>query len=481
MYSFRLLFILIASFLFACGSDADKAEPAEPSLVDGKADGATMRDLGGVGFGEEGAQQNEIMAKGFFHSYQLEVAPGAQFKLEVSQKGTSRGFDSTLWLYGPADEDGRFTTDSGQFDDDDGWGLLSRLDEVESETGGTYLVVIGKYAGEGNYRVYAECLNDSCVPEFDPLADVCVFGETYGDIVTTNDAIVVTSKAQITSAADVSGVEADQLVLAVQNAYEEATTVEEALDVVDASEVNLHRLWDVSNGRAYVVFEYGAGGNSYGRVFEAGTTDIAANINDLDLYDCNAFWGPQRRDCASNDDCADGLRCEGRHDGVGSCIDTSFRPSGLGSQCTTGTDCPGSAGMVCAGENLGGGFCVAAWSRRTFDVESNIEIPAGGRLEIPIDVYGLATVSTDVTVSMLATNDDYENLRVTLQNPLGTSGTLFGGDASAREVSLRDEAIRAYPSDEDANGQWLLVIENPDASAPGRLYRFRMTVTSQYD
>lgn len=314
----------------------------------------------------------------------------------------------------------------------------------------------------------------------DPLAGVCVFGSTYRDIIGANDAVVTTSKVRVTSPAEVEGIEAEQLLRAVQVTYD-VDTIQEAFAAVDAGEVNIHRLWDASNGVPYIAFEFGAGDNSYGRVFAAGTDEVAADIIDGDLYGCTAFWGPQRRDCSSNDDCADGLRCEGRHDGTGSCIDTSFAPAGTGSQCTGGTDCPGSAGLVCAGENLGGGFCVAAWSRRAFELDRQRTIPARGRLEIPIDVYGLATVSTDVTVDLVATNDDYENLRISLQNPLGTTGTLFEGDASAREVWLRDEAVLAFPGDEDANGQWLLVIENPEGAVPGLLYDFRMTVTSRYD
>ncbi len=314
----------------------------------------------------------------------------------------------------------------------------------------------------------------------DPLSGVCVFGSNYGDLIGANDAIVVTSKARVTSPSEVSGIEADQLIHAVQVAYEEVTTLDEAFAAVDAGEVNIHRLWDASNGDPYISFEFGAGDNSYGRIFEAGTTTVAANILDLDLYDCTAFWGPQRRDCTSTADCADGLRCEGMRDGVGSCIETSFSPAGTGSQCRTSLDCPGSNGLVCGGENLGGGFCVAAWSRRTFELDRRRTIQLG-RMEIPIDVYGLASVSTDVTVNMLATNEDYANLRISLQNPLGTEGVLFDGDANAREVSLRDQAVLAFPGDEDANGQWLLVIENPDGAVPGLLYRFQMTVTSRYD
>jgi len=78
-----------------------------------------------------------------------------------------------------------------------------------------------------------------------------------------------------------------QLVRAVQVAYEEATTLAEALDIVDPGGVNLIDLRHVATGRVYRAYEYGAGENSYGAIFEGEGLEMVSAITDDYLNECN--------------------------------------------------------------------------------------------------------------------------------------------------------------------------------------------------
>jgi hypothetical protein len=122
----------------------------------------------------------------------------------------------------------------------------------------------------------------------EPAPD-CLFGDTFyalrsGEV----DAVTLSPEAWIRDDAELTDpVEREQLVLAVrQSSHDDVTTVAEALGRVDQHEVR--RIWLTPEGGAptYVVYEYGAGDNSYGAFFEAGELDVVANIHDGDVLDC---------------------------------------------------------------------------------------------------------------------------------------------------------------------------------------------------
>lgn len=474
------LLMVVSLSLVACGEDADSAKPdaPTPNLVAGKADGSSVVMRGEMGFGDDGALQNTIPDPLQFDAYELEMAAGGIATMEISQKGTSRGFDSLLYLYGPRDEDGQYSSGIIARDDDLGWGLLSRIRDFEVAESGTYMLVVGSFEGQGQYRIYAECENGACVLE--PPTGECVFGDSYGDLVNGRaPAVTITSKTQINDVSPLDATQREQLVESLRHAgFNEVETAQDAVDTVDAGEVNILSVWDVSNERSYDVFEYALGDTSVGTVYAAGTTERAAVISDLDFYECQAFRGPARRDCSTNEDCAEGLRCEGRVNGVGSCINTSASPEGNQAQCTSSSEC--SEGLVCAGENFGGGFCNPAWMRRHFQVEPFQAFTEDG-LTIDLDSYGLATAHTDVSLNLFITHDDFSQLRVVLTNPTGTESIVHNQDGTANELYFRHEAVRGFPGDEDANGTWTLRIENLDPTLSGRLYDFGLEVTSRWD
>jgi hypothetical protein len=154
-----------------CGGE-DKGLSTEPVFADGKADvGGSVRDKGVLAFGAENARADQFSSDLEFHGYRLAVGPDAVVSLEVTQLGSSRGLDTTLYVYGPRAAAGGYGTRAIAFDDDDGWGRLSRLRSLALPAPGDYLVVVGTHnaLGRGAYRLLATCQSAACEPRPDPL------------------------------------------------------------------------------------------------------------------------------------------------------------------------------------------------------------------------------------------------------------------------------------------------------------------------
>ena len=122
-------------------------------------------------------------------------------------------------------------------------------------------------------------------PGVDPGA--CLFGEVFSDI-RTNDALLITSETWIRSVDTLADVEAEQLLLAVQqSSHTDVTTPLEALERVDQAEVRRIDFYELASERWFVVYEYGVGGNSYGAFFDQQGTAVIAAIHDGDLLNCS--------------------------------------------------------------------------------------------------------------------------------------------------------------------------------------------------
>lgn len=150
--------------LLAAGC-SDRGDPLFPDLGDGKADVVDRVELKGALAWEvpvDGAMTEDLE----FHGYTLMARPGAVATVEVTQAGSSRSMDSSLFVYGPRSESGGFGSEAIAFDDDSGWGRLSRLRDLELAEGGTYLVVVGTHdgRGRGRYRLKASCPAGDCAP-----------------------------------------------------------------------------------------------------------------------------------------------------------------------------------------------------------------------------------------------------------------------------------------------------------------------------
>jgi len=115
-----------------------------------------------------------------------------------------------------------------------------------------------------------------------------VFGARYRDVFGTEVPLVVRWQRQLRAGAVLDGVEASQIIRAVrETAYSEVASVAEAFAAVDEGVANQAALWDASNRREYVVYEVGAGDNSFGAFFAAGSVEPAARIVDGDITDCS--------------------------------------------------------------------------------------------------------------------------------------------------------------------------------------------------
>ncbi len=316
----------------------------------------------------------------------------------------------------------------------------------------------------------------------------CAFGLRYRDI-GRNGATVIVARRVLDPASSTNATQRAQLVAAVQVAYSSVATVSQALAAVDENIVNQVELWDASNRRAYTAYEYGAGDNSYGAIFEHGTTNVASLINDGDLYECTALWGDEMRPCERSVDCAEGLTCFGSSADVptGRCLDLDAEEDPAeGSSCVVESGCGPATGLVCAGAaTWGEGVCVPAWMRGHFDStygETPIPDDASGGVVLDLPVYGLASVDTDVRIDLVVSHPRISDLRITLTNPATAEVVIFdGAGQTGSEVYLRDALVRGFSGDEQVNGVWQLRVVDRAGGSTGSVYSFGLTITSRWD
>jgi len=320
------------------------------------------------------------------------------------------------------------------------------------------------------------------------LDSLCIFGSTYRESFNRTAPLVVQWQRELTAAdiVELSATERLQIVKAVkQTAYNEVTTVEDCFSFVDEGVVNQSWLWDASGRRQFVVYEVGAGDNSFGAYFPVDSDVPAALINDSDVGDCAVGWGPERRWCSDKEPCADGVTCNGRDErqGSGLCLDASKdNIPGNGDSCGADTEC--GSGLVCAGSALGGeGLCNPAWMRGYFGTRPGMPIPDGptGKTEVKLTVAGLATVSTDVRIDLYITHQRVSDLKITLINPSGTRGIVFDGERNGTEIHLRGEAVGGFPGDESVNGEWTLEVVDRNRNKTGTVQEVALIPTSRWD
>lgn len=569
----KILVLLSLAGLAACASDTDGGPLVQPPLVDGKADvGDRVVDRGPLGYGTENAVSGEFTEDLEFHGYFLQSRAGAVVTLDVTRTGSSRNLDSALFVYGPRTEEAGFGTDAITFDDDAGWGRLSRIRSFLFEAQGEYLVVIGtaNARGRGRYRLEARCESGDCLPPPPPPPPVegdcppafvetiescvadweadgefegttrdlieqcsdievvagtydtlcagadapaelcamsleeisstvmpvcsseilgrrldtsCVFGSVYRDVFTSG-AIVVMSREVLTASSMLSPMEIAQVIAAVDVSSWDPTTIEEAFAAVDGGEINRTELWDASNRLAFTAFEYGAGDNSYGAIFDYGTTIFATRIQDGDLYECTTTWGSERRDCTNNDGCAEGHQCEGRAEpfGRGRCVDPMAAPHPAEeTSCNAESPCPGGSGLQCQGlAAWGEGICRSAWFTGSFETSPMQSIPDRGEATVSLYAYGLATVDVDIRMDLWIDHPRISDLRVTLANPGGTEVLVAEGLTGA-EIYLDDAVVRGFSGDESVNGVWTLRVVDGVRGEVGTVHRFGLTITSRWD
>ncbi|MBC8068291.1 MAG: hypothetical protein IAG13_08155 [Deltaproteobacteria bacterium] len=162
----RAACLFAAIQLTACAVD-DDGEVITPELGGGKGDALDQVDDRGAL--EPGVARTGSFAEDLeFHGYRFAVRPGTTAQVMITQLGTSKKLDTTLFVYGPSDA-GAFGTEAIAFDDDSGWGKQPRLDALALTEGGEYLIVVGTHdaRGRGNYRLQASC-DGECSPVPEP-------------------------------------------------------------------------------------------------------------------------------------------------------------------------------------------------------------------------------------------------------------------------------------------------------------------------
>ncbi|MEO8707014.1 MAG: proprotein convertase P-domain-containing protein [Kofleriaceae bacterium] len=560
----RSLALLVV--LFGCSSEDTGV--VKPTLGTGAADGVDdVTFIGPLAFAEP--VNGAFTRNRQFDGYYLDVRAGAEVKLEITHGGSSTKLDTTLFVYGPADASGGFPADEIAFDNDSGYGKLSKLTTTLAEAG-RYAVVVGTKTakGRGMYRLVPTCLSGECGPiaaiplggcpapflaamrtcvagnhePYDPLTprlnaaeqcsdadllapifdatcaagteawclgsfeafytvyapactrdmkneildDWCVFGVTYHEIA-AQPSMTLAGEIRLTGASTLTTLEAAQIVSAVHvSAHTDVTTAAQAFTRVDQGEIFQRQWWDASARRAYTSYEFGSGDNSYGQIFQHGSTTPVANITDGDIYPetCTAKYGAEIRDCTASSDCKTGTTCTGVVDEIhrGTCVNPAADTSPLeGSACTATAACPVDSGLSCAGLSRGpSGLCLPAWQRRSFVSEPQLAIPDNNAAGVAafVYVYGLATVDMDVWLRLHVTHPRTADLVITLESP---AGAVVPVPFTAGVDLDLDLAVRGFSGDESVNGGWKLRVVDKTRLKTGTIDRVELVVGSRWD
>lgn len=272
---------LVATALLAAslaGCTEDDAKGAEDEVpVDGKLDSFQRpTDHGPIAFATNA--ESTLTATARHHTWTFSLPGQARVHLYTHPSLTSRQMvDTVLYLYkrGPT-----------------GWGsYIARNDDagdvfssLTRDLGpGEYRLLVKGYLAStrGPFAVTVECDGAGCAP-----APSCLFGATFGDLL-AGTGYTITGDRELHVGDWQSALDQQRIVVAVQqSAHTDVMTVEQAFAAVDGNVIRRVDLYDEAGGRAFVAFEYGAGDNSYGAIFTAGTTTRLASIVDLTYYDC---------------------------------------------------------------------------------------------------------------------------------------------------------------------------------------------------
>jgi hypothetical protein len=280
-----LLAFLTSAPLAACLDDGAGDKGEEEALpTEGGADSFRYPiEHGEIAWGVP--QASALTTTERYHAWNFELSGDATVDMTTSYALLGqRRTDTVLYLY----KEG--ATGWGSYiarNDDYADTLYSQL--VRALGAGRYRVLVKGYAAttKGKFKLSVNCTGAGCEPAAPPAA-TCLFGDTYGEI--AGNAALVTNNANEITIANLSWLSAadqQRLVLAVQqSSHTDVTTPEEALGRVDQGEVNVTWLSEPAARRSYIAFEYGAGDNSYGAIFDQTSGAMVTSIHDGDLLDC---------------------------------------------------------------------------------------------------------------------------------------------------------------------------------------------------
>ncbi len=280
----RPLAVVLGLGLFVTAAPAcvsEDKDPEEEAPPDGSKDDSFAKpiDHGTIAFGVPAA--SALTAAEHFHAWTFELTGDAKVDLATSYAVLGqRKTDTVLYLYKESAA---------------GWGsYLFRNDDVGSSVysklsrtfgAGRYRALVKGHlaATTGKFKLTVGCTGDGCAPP-----PSCLFGSTYGDI-STSPALHIDFTQTITAAtlATYSDEQKRRLVVAVQqSAHTDVMTPEEAVAAVDQGEVNLNYVSEPASRRQFAAYEYGAGDNSYGAIFDNASGALVTSIHDGDLEGC---------------------------------------------------------------------------------------------------------------------------------------------------------------------------------------------------
>lgn len=218
-----------------------------------------------------------------FHAWEFDVLLPGQTPTAIAlgpDVGGGPTVDTVLYLY-KQQPSGRWGSYIAKNDDANGslWSYLSRSLEA-----GHYRIIVKGYSAAtyGNFGVTLTCDRYACSQ---PVS-TCVFGQTFSEI--DRQRFAFGSETTLTSAAGLDETARAQIVRAMHaSSHTDVTTAEEAFMRADSGEINRIELRDGFAVRRYVTWEYGAGDNSYGAIFDERELEPAAEIHDGDISECN--------------------------------------------------------------------------------------------------------------------------------------------------------------------------------------------------
>lgn len=269
--------ISLLALLCSCADPADTSE-VEATHAELRGDTKGVVDHGTLLFAN--ATPLTLEAGATSHRFLLSLSARATITLRTQADQTDAQVDTVLSLYRSAPK----LKQPIASNDDQHPSRFSAL--TRTLPAGNYVVDVSgfKRTTRGSFELLASCEGQGCPVQ----ASGCLLGSSFYELRTRQTpGISVGTETWVRDASVLDALGREQLVLAVQQAsYENVVSAEDALTRVDQEEARWLELTHTASGRVYTAVEYGAGDNSYGAIFERGTTRIATSIHDGDLLDC---------------------------------------------------------------------------------------------------------------------------------------------------------------------------------------------------
>ncbi len=276
----------LISLSVGCASQTSEEGELPETMVDGAADSWSRPSFQGTLF-EDTWQYGELIPEISDRNiaYQFSVDDAAFIKVTTRSAPVPED-DRTLtrsvvYLYQQTNS-GTYRRIAKTAAGDD-FGVLMRSIE-----GGTYRVLVKGVADDdaGEFMIKLSCSGAGCADE-----PQCLFEAGFYDLAESKaGAITSSGYDKITSQSTLFPNEGERIVAAVNVSNPNVSTLAQAWDSVDLGEINRAFFNDRLAARGFSAYEYGAGDNSFGAIFDE-RNQVVASIWDGDLGDCTVFAG----------------------------------------------------------------------------------------------------------------------------------------------------------------------------------------------